>query len=475
MKKRVTFVTGSIFLGLFFFGLNFILSTSNAADKIWENAQIIMKTRALEEERLLEEAKILEKAKIIEEVRLLEEARLLEVARILEEERKKRHIKAPENIKSLYFSAHSAWSKDKLDNFFEIAKAKEINSIMIDLKEVDWYTSFELDESFFWKIKPTVSRNNIKNISELIKRCHENGIYVIARIVVFKDKRLAEVRPDLAVKWISDWSVWTDYKWYKYVDQYSKEVWDYNANLWIAAYELGFDEINYDYVRFPTDWYISKASYPFANEIILKDIKWGKVKVIDMFSNYITTKIREHNPKIVISADVFWLVTDGTMFGIGQNLESFLLAFDFVWPMVYPSHYWEWYYGYKFPDNVPYNIVNIALNNASEKIKNLNLEISNAKIEFRDIKLNDSFIYDKRILNTDEISLKKIRPYLQWFSCTRCRNYSLYNREKFRTLVNAVNDIWLDSWWVRSSWSNYHNERFDVDDIKIVWENDENL
>lgn len=466
MKKiffTLLFLVFLFFMLFWFINHNLIASEEKIYDKYfsliknaWEYKTLISKVKKLEQE-INEIFK--NKENII--VKKIEEENHNKL--IIEEvvnDNKIFHIKTPEKVKSLYFSAHSINNKEKLDNFLNIAKTKEINSIMIDLKEVDWYTSFYLDEKYFSKIKP-VSTNRIKNIKELIDKLHKENIYVIARIAVFKDKRLAEARPDLAVKWSWDWSVWTDYKWYKYTDQYSKEVWNYHAELWIAAYELGFDEINYDYVRFPTDWYISKTYYPFANKIISKDYKWWKVKVIDKFANYITTKVRKYNENIVLSADVFWLVTDNTMFNICQNLESFLLSFDYVWPMVYPSHYWKWYYWYDYPDNNPYWVINRALNNAIKKIDKLNEEIKNAWIEWRNIKYNDSFVYNKQNLDIEKINIAKIRPYLQGFSCTRCKNYELYNREKFRSEVRAVNDVWIDSWWVRSSWSNYRIERYD--------------
>lgn len=374
------------------------------------------------------------------------------------EEQKIKHIKTPENVKSLYFSANSINNEEKLNNFFEIAKTKEINSIMIDIKEVDWYTSFQFDNEKFWKIKP-VSNNKIKNIKELIEKLHKNNIYVIARIVTFKDKRLANNRPDLALKWISNWQIWTDYKWNKYTDQYSKEVWNYHVELWKAAYDLGFDEINYDYIRFPTDWYVYQAHYPFAKEILLKDKVLWKVKVIDAFSNYITTELREYNAEIIISADVFWLVTDYTMKWIGQNLESFLLNFDFVWPMIYPSHYWEGYYGFKYPDNNPYWVISIALNNAKEKIDSLNIEINKVNTSTWNLllKYNESFSYNNQNIKDKKINIEQIRPYLQWFSCTRCNNFSYYNRDKFRKAVDWINSVWIDSWWVRSAGSYYRN------------------
>ena len=385
-----------------------------------------------------------------EEIKIIEE----------QEQEKQIHIKTPENVKSLYFSAHSINNKEKLDNFFSIAKNKEINSIMIDIKEVDWYVSFKLDDNNFWNIKPQ-SNNVIKNIDELIQKLHDNNIYIIARIAVFKDKRLATVRPDLAVKSTDDWAVWTDYKWYKYTDPYSKEVWDYHSEIAASVYDLWFDEINFDYVRFPTDGYISKTYYPFSNTILKEDYKWWKIKVIDKFSNYVTKKLRDYNSNIVLSADVFGLVTNTNMFQIWQNLESFLLSFDYVWPMVYPSHYWEWHFWFKYPDNNPYWVIKASLDSAIKKIDNLNLEIKNAEIEFRDIKLNEFFTYDRRSLTKKTIDIKQIRPYLQGFSCTRCANYTLYNREKFRQGVSAVNDSWIDSWWVRSSGSYYRDDRYD--------------
>ena len=384
-------------------------------------------------------------------------------------QQKNKHINPPEDVKALYFSAHSINNAKKFNNFLDIAKQKEINSILIDIKEVDWYTNFPLDESFFTTIYP-VTNNRIKNIESIIEKLHENNIYVIARIAVFKDKRLAEARLDLAVKNINTWKAWEDYKWYKYTDQYSQEVWDYHANLWIAAYNLWFDEINYDYVRFPTDWYISQTSYSFAWDIIEKNPKWGKVMVIDEFAHYITSKVREYNSDIKLSADIFWLVTDNTMFNIGQNLESFLLSFDYVWPMVYPSHYWEGYYWFKYPDNNPYWVIKTALWNAKEKVISLNQEIKNAWIEYRDIRLNDNFIFSKQD-SIWEISVSQIRPFLQWFSCGRCRGSTPYNREKFRWQVDAAYELWIDSWWVRSSGSNYYTNRYNG---KQITKKDEN-
>ena len=102
---------------------------------------------------------------------------------------------------------------------------------------------------------------------------------------------------------------------------------------------MGFDEINFDYVRFPTDGYISQTYYPHAQSVLSEYPTWGKMKAMDEFSYYITSKLKEKHPNIVLSADIFGLVTNTPLFQIGQNLESYILYFDYVAPMIYPSHY----------------------------------------------------------------------------------------------------------------------------------------
>ena len=189
-----------------------------------------------------------------------------------------------------------------------LTKNTEVNSVTIDIKTVSWYVSFKMNDDNFWSIKP-ISDNRTKNIKETIEKLHEKWIYVIARVVVFKDKSLAERRPDLAVKRLDNSAVWTDYKWLKYLDPSAKEVWDYNAAIASEAYNIGFDEVNFDYVRFPTDGRISNTYYSFSNEILKQNPKYWKVMALDKFSSYITSKLKNEIPEIVLSADIFWLVT----------------------------------------------------------------------------------------------------------------------------------------------------------------------
>ncbi len=367
------------------------------------------------------------------------------------------HLKTPEKVKSIYYTSYSAWLEYKINSLIKLIKNTEINSVIIDIKTISWYVSFNMNENNFYSIKP-ISNNRNKNIKKIIETLHKNNIYIIARIVVFKDKSLSERRVDLAIKRKDNWKVWSDYKWKKYLDPYSKEVWDYNVNIASEAYKIWFDEINFDYVRFPTDWYISNIYYPFSSKIIKNNPKYWRVIVIDKFSNYITSKLKEKHPKIVLSADVFWLVTKYDMLNIWQSLESFVLYFDYVWPMVYPSHYWKWYLGFTNPDNHPYEIIKDSLISSNEKIDKLNSNIKKATASGSVLKIKNVFIPEANIKNIWEIPKTKIRPWLQWFSCTWCKNYIPYGRIKFRKQIKALEDSNLNSWFIWNSASNYYSD-----------------
>ncbi len=404
--------------------------------------------------------------KSVFEIKLVLEYFLIKIKKWFENIEKLKQLKIKErkkiskNIKSVYYTTYSAVSTKKIDSLINLVKNTEINSVTIDIKNVNWYVAFDMSDYKFDRIK-SISNGIIKNPKKLIEKLHNNGIYVIARIVVFKDNLLTSTRPDLSIKWSTDKkAVWYDYKWKKYLDPSSKEVWDYNLNIANAAYQIWFDEINFDYIRFPTDWKISKTYYPFSSTILYHNPKLWKIVAIDRFSNYITTKLRELHPNIILSADVFWLVTRWDMLQIWQNLESFLIYFDFVWPMVYPSHYWANFLGFKQPDNHPYEVLQNAISSSNKKINKLNKEIKLARIEKRKIKINDNLTTDISFEKIEKIDKSKLRLWIQWFSCTRCKGATLYNRKKFRKQIKAIEESWLNSWWVWSSGSNYYYNRY---------------
>lgn len=374
--------------------------------------------------------------------------------RIQQLERESLHLQnPPENIKALYYTAYATSRTDKIDSLIKLAKNTNINAVMIDIKEIDGYISFSLDTKNFWDIQP-VSNNRIKDIKNIIKKLHENNIYVIGRIVVFKDARLSQLRKDLAIKWSWDHSkVWGDYKWKSYTDPGSKEVWDYHINLAWAAYELWFDEINFDYVRFPSDGKISQTYYPKSHTTLKNNPSWGKIQTLEKFSHYMSTKLKEKHPNIILSADIFGLATHTDLKQIGQNLEAFIPYFDYVAPMIYPSHYGKWYLGFSVPDNAPYEIFDDSMKQAQKRIDALNLQIRTKKESGSGtIVIATALASDQ---NMPEVSLKKMRPWLQAFHCTWCPGATAYTPYKFKRQISALEKHSIRSWYVWNASSRY--------------------
>ncbi len=366
------------------------------------------------------------------------------------------HQKTPEQVKSIYYTAGALNYWPKRENLFQLLETSEINSVILDIKTISGYINFQMPDTHFTTIQPA-SNNQIWDIKSELKLLHEKWAYIIGRVVVFKDNRIKEIRPDLNLKWKNTNKVWEDYSGNSYSDAGSQEIWDYHAAIAKTAFDLWFDEINFDYVRFPTDGKINDVQFPFSWEIISQNPTWWKIQILENFWAYINKNIKNYKPEIVTSADVFWLVTNNDMFQIWQNLESFLLHFDYVAPMIYPSHYWAGFLWYKQPDNNPYEIFQYALNWAKKRIDWLNLEIKNAQNEQRNISILwkfDSKISD--ISNIWEIKYTNIRPWLQWFSCTRCSWATPYTTSKFRKQIQALEDAWMNSWFVWSAWSNYY-------------------
>lgn len=248
--------------------------------------------------------------------------------------------------KGIYLTSYTAESK-RADELLELIKRTELNTVVIDVKNYTGRIAFDTDSELINELGS--EKISINNIEELVNKFHEQGIYTIARIVVFEDNYLPRERPDLALK-KSDGSLWQDFKGLTWLDPASKEVWDYNIALAREAVKIGFDEINLDYIRFPSDGDISQIRYPFW------DVETPKREVIRQFFEYFSQKLRPMG--VYLSADLFGLtLTSTTDLNIGQWLEYAGLYFDYICPMVYPSHYPEGYEGFSNPAAHPYEVI----------------------------------------------------------------------------------------------------------------------
>jgi len=285
---------------------------------------------------------------------------------------KKSTFKAPETIKSIYLTSWSVSSPYMVNYAIDLAKNTEINAVVIDVK--DWSGYIRYDTEVPEAQEYNAERVIIRDITALVEKFHKEGIYTIARITVFQDPILALAKPDLAVRRKSDESLlWLDRSGLAWIDPAAKESWDYNIAITQDALNQGFDEINFDYVRFPTDGDLKDMSFPVWNASTT-----FRHQVIKSFYSY----LREQLPDAVLSVDLFGLSTVSSNFGIGQNIEDAYQYFDFVCPMVYPSHYAPMYLGHENPAEYPYEIVKYSMESALARLKVFN-EVFSTEVKLR--------------------------------------------------------------------------------------------
>ena len=327
------------------------------------------------------------------------------------------HIKTPEPLKAIYMSSWVGGIEKLREPLVDLADKTEINAIMIDIKDYTGRISFEVEDP---KLKEFGSvEKRIPDIKEFIGRLHDKGIYVIGRISSFQDSFLVKTHPEYAVK-TKEGKVWKDFKGVSWLDVGAKPVWDYLTMIGDEAYSVGFDELNFDYIRFPSDGNMKDIAYPYSE---------GKVKseALAEFFAYLDTTF--HPKGIPISADLFGMTTSSKDdLGIGQLLEPALAHFDYVAPMVYPSHYPPNFNGYKNPSDKPYEMITYAMQKG----------------------------IDRAILASTTPS--KLRPWLQDFSI----GHTTYTPEMVRDQKQATYDVGLTSWMMWNAANHYTASAYDA-------------
>ncbi len=319
----------------------------------------------------------------------------------------------PSVIHGIYITGWTAGTS-RFTKLIKEAKNSGINAFVIDVKDATGYLSFQSNIPLAEEIGS--NRRKIASLSEVARECLKNGIYPIARIVVFKDPVLARHRKDLVVR-KENGSIFYDRSGLPWVDPYSKIIWQYNVDVAKAAIAAGFREIQFDYVRFPAVPSSVKLVYPANKNNV------SKADDIASFLKYATEELHRYGVKV--EADVFGLVLTNTEdLGIGQNLEKMAQHVDFICPMVYPSHYWSGSFGYADPDAHPYEIVDHALKDGLSRLTKIH-------------------------------SHCKLIPYLQDFSL-----YHNYGVKEVRAQEKAVYDNGLNSWFMWNAANVYTFEAF---------------
>jgi hypothetical protein len=291
----------------------------------------------------------------------------------------------PFTPKGLYLSFYGIGYKGIRESALKLIEETELNALVIDVKGdrgmIPYKSAIPLAAEVGGQQIITV-----REIGELMRSLKARGIYTIARITVFKDNPLALAKPELAIR-TQGGSIWRDREDLAWVDPFKKEVWDYNIEIAIEAARHGFDEIQFDYVRFP-DTTGLQFSMPNTQE--------NRVKAISGFLTEAKNRLAPHN--VFLSADIFgyvcWNLNDTW---IGQKLEDLVSSVDYLSPMLYPSGFQFGIPGYRIPVANPQEIVYLSLKRAQERTQLAPTRFRPWLQAFRDYAFDKRYFKDKEI------------------------------------------------------------------------------
>ena len=260
-----------------------------------------------------------------------------------------------DGVKGIYVTSNSTQGK-KMDELVKFIKDSNLNTMVIDVKDDTGNITMKLNTG-----NKQVDKNTLDIVDgkKLLKKLHDNNIYPIARIVTFKDTKLANEHPEWTFK-NSDGSVWTNGKGDSFVNPFMKEVWNYDIDVAKAAAKAGFQDIQFDYVRFPEGFENQADSLTYnKGEYKNSQMSSGDQRV-DTITKFLEYANKELKPMGVnVSADVFGysaLVENAP--GIGQSFPKISKNVDAISSMIYPSHWSNGDFGLQAPDTEPYKTVN---------------------------------------------------------------------------------------------------------------------
>mgnify|MGYP002749460269 CR=1 FL=1 len=338
-------------------------------------------------------------------------------------EKEKKEYKDNKRVKvrGIYVSAHSVALKGRLDELIELAKKNNINAFVIDVKGDYGELTFPMSESINKYTKSANKNPIIKEIEPVIKKLKDNGIYTIARIVSFKDTIYAKENPDKIIVYKDGGKAFTNSDGLVWVSAYDKNLWEYNVTVAKEAAKAGFNEIQFDYVRFP-------ASNGGKLDKVLNyrnTDNMTKAEAIQKYLNYAKKELSPYN--VYISADIYGQVgSSSDDMSLGQFWEAVSSEVDYVSPMMYPSHYGKGVYGLDIPDANPYK----TIYHSTKDSINRNNNISSPAI---------------------------IRPWIQAFTATWVKGHITYGPKEVKEQIKAMKDLGVDEYILWSATNRYEN------------------
>ncbi len=326
-------------------------------------------------------------------------------------------------VKGIYVTIYSAGGK-RLDQLIDMANRTGINTFVIDVKDDKGNMLFKTKAAE--KYSPNAnSKATVKDIDALMKKLKDNNIYTIARIVTFKDPTYTSHHPDRAIVYKDTGKPFTNSDGLIWASPHDKMLWEYDVAVSKEAADAGFNEIQFDYVRFPaSDGGKLDKQLDYRNAA-------GESKPLTI-QNFLKYAHKELSPKeAYISADIYGLVGSvADDMALGQYWEGISNVVDYVSPMMYPSHYANHTYGLSVPDAYPYETIYHSAKDSAARNKNV---------------------------ETPAI----IRPWIQDFTATWVKGYIKYGPEQVKAQIRALEENGIDEFLL---WN--PNNRYSEDAVK---------
>lgn len=358
-----------------------------------------------------------------------------------------KHVPLPVPTKTIYMTSCVAGTLTFRNRLVALIEETEINSVIIDIKDYSGTISFP-PASESWKSAWDNARCGTSDMKAFIASLHEKDIFVMGRITVFQDPYYANIRPDLAVRSADGSRVWKDGKGLAFIDVAATPYWDHIIELSKDAYNIGFDELNYDYVRYPSDGNMQDISFPHS---VASEYKGDKQANLEAFFKYLNEKLDDEklfaefkhentgraSSTPWTSADLFGMTTTNfDDLSIGQVQDRAVPYFDFVAPMVYPSHYPKSFLGLGNPNDYPYKVVNYAMQAGVNRLMSSTTPMQG----FTHTRIGTSTpaVYSKSVYTGD-----KLRTWIQDFDYG-----GDYDAADVRAQIQASMDAGVNSWMI---------------------------
>jgi hypothetical protein len=357
------------------------------------------------------------------------------------------HVPMPVPLKAIYMTSCVAGTTDFRERLVRLIDETEINAVVLDIKDYSGTISFP-PQSDAWKDAWAEARCGTSDMKDFLKYLHEKNIFVIGRITVFQDPFYAEKNPHLAVAKASDGSVWHDRKGLSFIDVGSHDYWDHIIELARESYNIGFDELNFDYVRYPSDGNMKDIAFPNSMK---GEYGGDKQANLEAFFKYLNERLDDESLFSGIrhentgrekatpwtSVDLFGMTTTNTDdLSIGQVQERAAPYFDFVAPMVYPSHYPNGFLNLGNPNDYPYEVVHHAMKEGARRMVSSTTPVEGFLHER--IGTSTPPLYTKPVFAPD-----RLRTWIQDFDYG-----GDYDAEDVRKQIQASYDAGVNSWMI---------------------------